>query len=878
MTTNCNEKNNYPVIFIICDQMLAIHNLPSSIRKHYPGYNKWSKQCVNLLEHTVTSIPCSPSRATIFTGKNCNITQMIDNNNNSWQNDLLTVEQGLPTIGTYFKHKGYKTRYMGKFHLTKQLDPGEVLKFKPTIATQDYLQDYDFDIFDKDGDAGYNNTGGFFTDVDLLQKRLPNGNDSDKCDYYDENSQIGYDGVFPYLIKRHEENDNKFLLVVNFRNPHDITYNDTITIEENPTTETPTLQISGNPDQNFHTNSAYNENYRLFYENELIYKDSIQNNNPLNSKTNDDPVYIGIAYYLATQYYGYGISIDNLLSYKYYQNTYLQCLKQLDSQLEELFNFLTDFNYFNKAVIILGSDHGEMNGSHGLVQKGNLIYKTAWQVTTFISSPNIDFNYKGYKYDKTTSNIQLVPTAMLLSETYTEKQIKCLGLMKPIFKFSCSEKYNENKQFGLYNKDFKNLKTNFSIGYGSIFLPLLRSLQNEMINTELDKYFPRRINYFTMPCFLVAADIRYKCKLYNVGYYFSLYNLFLTNFEKINIPDIIPPSPVPLIMYNSISSGGVAFVGTPLQIYQQFFGNVYFVDQYFQNVKIEPFIGNLVNEYTPLILPPSIYGTKIYANSNIFTEEVVSSFIGSLVPGPIAEPSSTLYDAGVSSDGSLGGIYCYYGTKEYIKFILETNPILKTWITPTIVDGLLPQYDVYVMNDPIYQQAQLYAKNELEIKNVIEEFNLINYIQLLFKLPKLQMAAIIAGTINYTVFDSTQFIFNAALKSLGNFTLPGQNMSVQELLIGGYQVQVFNNTDDKDEFYNLADTSRLNDNINIINKLLEKLNDHIQYHNMETIYMSLPRQLLFTQILNNTKSFNNRETPLIYNYSILQSNFYRTSK
>jgi len=872
MANNCNTEQ-YPIIFIICDQMLAIHNLPSEIRKQYTGYQKWSKQCVNLMEHTVTSIPCTPSRATIYTGKNTNITKMIDNNNNSWQENLPKVEDGLLTIGSYFKNRNYKTRYMGKFHLTRELDPAEVLKFKPTIATQDYLKPYDFDIYDKEGDAGYNNTGGFFTDVDLLQKRLPNGNDENKCDYYDEESKIGYDGMIPYLIKRHEENDNKFLLVANFRNPHDITYNDTITIEENPTTETPTLQISGNPEQNFHTNSSYNANYRLFYDSKLIHKKSIEKDNPINSQTNDDPLYIAIAYYLATQYYGYGISVDNLLSYKYYQTTYLQCLKQLDSQLEELFSFLTDFDYFNKAVIILGSDHGEMNGSHGLVQKGNLIYKTAWQVTTFISTPNMPKEYKGYKYDKLTSNIQLVPTAMLLSQTYTKKQIKCLGLMKPIFKLS-----ENNETFVLSNKDFKNLKTNFSIGYGSIFLPLLRSLRNEMINIELDKYFPKRINYFTMPCFLVAADIRHKCNLYNVGYYFSLYHLFLTNFERVSIPDIIPPSPVPLIMYNSISSGGVAFVGTPLQIYQQFFGNVYFVDQYFQNVKIEPFIGDLVNEYTPLVLPPSIYGTKIYTNSNIFTEEVVTNFIDSLQPGTFIGPTSTLYDTGTTSDGTEGGIYCYYGSTPYIKFLLETNPLVKKWTTPTLVDGLLPQYDVYVMNDPIFQQAQIYTKQEIFIPDIIEEFNLIDYIRLLFTVNKLQMAAIIGGTINYTVFDSTQFIFSNALKSLTGYILPGQNMFVKELLLSGYQVQVFNDTEDKDEFYNLADSSRLDNNIEIVNELLEKLNNHITYHNMNNIYMALPRQLLFTQILNNTRAFNNLELPLIYNYSILQGNFYRKNK
>lgn len=866
------DNSTRPVIFIICDQLCAVQDLPPDVRKNFKGYKKWSERCVNLMKNFVTSIPCSPSRATIYTGKDSNTTQITDNNNNSWQRNLATVAEGIKTLGTYFKDKGYKTRYIGKFHLTKELDRQLVLKFKPTVATQDYLKPYDFDIYDKQGDAGYRVSGGFFSDVEILEKLLPNGNDTHKCDYYDKETKTAHDGVFPYLVKRYEDQDNKFLLVINFRNPHDVTYNDTITKEDNPTSETPTLQFSGNPEENYRTNSSYNKNYRLFYETPLINYESITKDNAIDSETNDDPLYIGTAYYLASKYYAYGISKDNLLSYKYYQTNYLQVIKQLDTQLEQLYDFLEKYNYFNTAVIILGSDHGEMNGSHGLIGKGNMLYESAWKVTTLISTPDMPTSYKGKKHNKVTSNIQLTPTAMMLSKLYDECDINKLDLYSSIFK-KC-----KNNTFKLHNSDFKNLKANFSVGYGAIFLPLLRAIRSPTLDEELNLFIPIQMNYFTIPSLTIGADIRYNGKLYNVGYYFSIFHLFLSNYGRIINPDIIPTIPDLLIMTNSVNSGGIAFVGTPLQIYQQFFGNVYFVTQYFQNVKIEPFVAPLTTEYKPLLLPPSIYGTSVYTNTDIFNEQIVLDFINSLEPAVIPEPTSTLYDSGVESNGTPGGIYCFYGSTEYIQFMFETDPVLNKWTQPTIVSGKLPQYDIYVMNDPIYQQAQIYTKVDSDIPTIIDELNLIDYIKLLFTLPLQQIAAIIIVNIKYSVFDSAQYIFSHYLELFSTFILPGQDMDVQSLLSSGFQVQVYDDTQDPQELYNLADSSRLAENLDLVNHLLVELNKHIKYHNNENIYISLPRQLLFTEILEKTKNFVQRETPLIYNYSLLEANYYNITE
>ncbi len=863
MSTDCDDLR--PVIFIIADQLCAIHTLPPEIRENFTGFHKWSKRCINLMNHYVTSIPCSPSRATIYTGRNSNITKITDNTNNSWQPDLATVEEGLNTMGTYFKEKDYKTRYIGKFHLTKELDRQVVLKFKPTVATQDYLRKYDFDIYDKEGDAGFGVSGGFFSDVDVLEKKLPNGNDKHACDYYDEKTNTAYDGAFPYLKKRYNKRDKKFLCVINFRNPHDITYNDTIPKTENPTSGTATLQFSGNPASFDKTNGTYNKHYRMFFDIPILNYDSIIYDNAIESKTNLDPLYVARIFYLATKYYAYGISRENILSYKYYQTSYLQMLKQLDSQLIQLYDFLENYDYFNTAVIVLGSDHSEMNGSHGLVGKGSMIYNTAWQVSTFISYPHMPHEYKGYKHKGVTSNLQLTPTVMLLSNLESEKHIERKGLYPPIFRYSKNE-----KNYKLNNCNFKNLKLNVSIGYGPIFLPLLRSLNVSHVTDELNAAVPQGLNYFTIPGLSVSANISLNKKLYNVGYYFSIFHVFSTNYEGIIPPLDFLESRIPLIMTNAINSGGVAFVGTPLHIYQQFFGNVYFVDEYFKNAKIEPFEGEIRKQYKPLILPPTRYGTFAFTNSSVFTESNVAHFLESLTPQPIHCPTSTLYD----NVGTTGGRYCYYGNTAYIKFLLATNPVVRTWTNPTIVHTKPRQYHVYVMNDPFYQKAQLWTKTTPDIPIVIRELNLIDYIKKLFTLSREDISAFILGNISYSVFDSVQLIVAIYLRSLNRTKLPGQNMDVDQLLRLGYQVQVFDDTEDEQELYNLADSSRINEHRCVINELLCELNQHIKYNNCEEIYIALPFQLIFTHIFDSLKTYLNNDVPLMYNYSLLEDNYY----
>ena len=874
------SKDN--VIFIIIDQLSNLNNLPQNVKDQLPGYNSFLNKCINLNKNYVTGVPCSASRASIYTGKHMNITKMSDNNNNSWQPDLPTVEEGLNTIGTYFKNKGYKTRYMGKWHMSKDLDPVEQLKFKPTISNQDYLIKYGFDVYDKKGDAGFGRHGGFFSDLELLEQRLPNGNDPDKCDYYDDINKIGYDGLFPYLKQNlnsnvnintntnmnnmnnvNNANEKPFLCIVNFRNPHDITYNDTISIENNPTSGTATMQLSGNPDNDSKTNSLYNNNYRLFRNLPLINDDTIQNDNVIDSTLND-PLYVARLYYLATKFYAYGISKDNLLSYQYYQNSYLQMIKQLDTQLEEMYKFFVDNKVFDKCVIIIGSDHGELNGEHGLIGKGSMIYNGEWNVTTLISYPNMPQEYKGMLHNYVTSNIQLTSTALLLSNSYTKDEIKELGLFKPFFRMSnCGE-------LQIIKKDFKCIKLNLSIGYGPIFSPLLKSLRSDVVDTEVDQYLLPTINYFTVPGFSISSIINFNGKYYNVGYYFSIYNLFISNRSNktINLPS------GQFILYNSLNPNGIAFVGTSEQLYLQYFANSQLSSQYLINGKIEPLTSTSLDGYKQIGVTP--FGSTIYSSSALFTNINISTILNITKPTLPSSPH-ILYNA--KSGGSL---FCFVGTLPYLTFMKATDPLLKVlnWesqISP-YTGTLLTHFNTYVMNDPIYQNAEIYSISTVTKQSVILNFSLSKILPLIMNLSDNDLSDVILGGIVYDNLNSIQFIINTFLSNLTTYKTPGLDMTIQQLLQNKIQVQIFNITDDPTEKNNLANIRSIPTNIQLISKLLSLLYNYIRYNGLDNIYVALPKNLVFAKIFSAIKKFMNTDVPQVYSGTMLESNFFNKVK
>lgn len=86
---------------------------------------------------------------------------------------------------------------------------------------------------------------------------------------------------------------------------------------------------------------------------------------------------------------------------------YLNCLRDVDRGIDVVLDALEASGQADRTVVVFTSDHGELAGSHGLRQKGNLVYDENFHVPLVISHP--DFAGSG-DTDALASAIDLAPT------------------------------------------------------------------------------------------------------------------------------------------------------------------------------------------------------------------------------------------------------------------------------------------------------------------------------------------------------------------------------------------------------------------------------------------------------------------------------------
>lgn len=151
---------------------------PDGVR--FPTRDRLAAQGMRFTNHQVHTCPCTPSRATIFTGQHAAISGMFDNVNFSWQRPL---DPTVPTMGHLLAAAGYRCAYVGKWHLG-----GE--------SRRDGIRAYGFDDWNAPDAHGAPYLGHFI-----------DGRIADRAAQW---------------IDRHANDDRPWLLVCSFVNPHDI--------------------------------------------------------------------------------------------------------------------------------------------------------------------------------------------------------------------------------------------------------------------------------------------------------------------------------------------------------------------------------------------------------------------------------------------------------------------------------------------------------------------------------------------------------------------------------------------------------------------------------------------------------------------------------
>lgn len=193
-TTAAAPATRPNILVIMTDQERADVVLPSGFS--LPARARVEANGVRFAMHHTPTAPCSPARSAFFTGLQAPVNGMRDNVRG---NDLMgavlgplhawspNLDAGIPTLGTVLKKQGYRTAYIGKWHLSD-----------PVGTDMTALSAYGFDEA-----------------FDILSGGSPNEGS------YEDPGVV--DNAVDWL-RRHGNDPEPWLCVVSMVNPHDMMY------------------------------------------------------------------------------------------------------------------------------------------------------------------------------------------------------------------------------------------------------------------------------------------------------------------------------------------------------------------------------------------------------------------------------------------------------------------------------------------------------------------------------------------------------------------------------------------------------------------------------------------------------------------------------
>ena len=285
---------------------------------------------------------CSSSRSVMYTGQHLPITEIYDNDNMPY---VRPLDPSLGTLGTMLRAEGYHCTYQGKWHLSNAyIDP------EHPSPTTDALEPYGFSDWNDWGDIDGGAWAGLKVDpvvagqaAKWLRDRAP--------------------AVSP---------DQPWFMSVNFVNPHDIMSFD---YGGRSTVQLPPVLAHA-----VHTKPPADI---------PVYRPQWDFTAPLNlhdDLTGAAPAVREYAQMLDTVF---GV-VDDDARWHDGMNFYLNCLRDVDRHIGTVLDALEASGEAQRTVVLFTADHGDMVGSHGLRQKGNLVYDENFHVPLIVCHPDLE--------------------------------------------------------------------------------------------------------------------------------------------------------------------------------------------------------------------------------------------------------------------------------------------------------------------------------------------------------------------------------------------------------------------------------------------------------------------------------------------------------
>jgi arylsulfatase A-like enzyme len=354
-------------------------NLPDAPGYLLPARERMRERGVEFANYYTASAQCSSARSVIYTGRHVPITRIYDNDNFPY---IEPLDPALGTLGTMLGRAGYYCTYKGKWHLSNAyVDPAN------PASTTDALEPYGFHEWNDWGDIDGGAWAGLRVDPVIAGQAAA------------------------WLRNRAAtvSADQPWFMTVNFVNPHDIMSFDYG--GRSPVQLPPNLAhaVVVKPPADIPTYAP-----RWEFEVPTNWHDDLSGAAPATHEyrgmmdTAFGPVLDG-AHWLAGM------------------NFYLNCLRDVDRHIEVVLDALEASGEADRTIVVVTADHGEMAGSHGLRQKGNLPYDENTHVPLVIAHP--DFT-GGSSTEALASAVDIAPTLLAiagLSEDQIADQYPDLG-------------------------------------------------------------------------------------------------------------------------------------------------------------------------------------------------------------------------------------------------------------------------------------------------------------------------------------------------------------------------------------------------------------------------------------------------------------------